>query len=378
MERRNSAQIKLKLLVNGIQDTPQLFNNLDDFKEEHYAYDNGNWGVEAQRSVPTEVLLPGNIVSKVHIRPDSPLYFMYDQNQLFICENNKILSPCKTLGRPNFWNYQTSEGIPAKRYASFYGLNCLNFNIFSGCQFFSVGKQCRFCSVEATQAKHHAVEIRKSPEALAEICRLAVKHDNVEWILITGGSCLDRDEELDRHLAVLNAIRYELPWNGLIHGNVSLMPPKDLGRLRELKDAGVEHPSFNLEVYPEERFKVICPGKAHYVGFEHIIKCYETLLTIYQPGEVWCNFVAGLAPLEATKEGFLRMASMGVVPGANIYHPEVGSILGNSIPSPNEEYILGLYRYAAELYHRFDMVPYFNASVLRNSLANEAYEGLFD
>ena len=49
MERRTSAQIKLKLLVNGIQDAPQLFNNLDDYKEEHYAYDNGNWGVEAQR-----------------------------------------------------------------------------------------------------------------------------------------------------------------------------------------------------------------------------------------------------------------------------------------------------------------------------------------
>ena len=207
-ERRESANVKLKLLANGIQDDPDLFLKIQDFKEEHYAYDNGNWGVEAQRLIPSEILLPGDIVSKVHIRPGSPLRFVFSDNQLFIAEKGEILTSCEPLKRPEFWNYKTSEGIPAKRYAHFYGKNCLNFNIYSGCQFFSVGKQCRFCSVEATQKSHNQVEIRKSPQALAEICRLAVQHDSVEWILITGGSCLDRDEELTRHIEVLSAIRY--------------------------------------------------------------------------------------------------------------------------------------------------------------------------
>jgi hypothetical protein len=65
-----------------------------------------------------------------------------------------------------------------------------------------------------------------------------------------------------------------------------------------------------------------------------------------------------------------------VVPGANIYHPDVGSIHGASVPSPNEEYIVALYNQAANLYHRLGYRPFFDASVLRNSLANEAYEGL--
>ena len=118
--------------------------------------------------------------------------------------------------------------------------------------------------------------------------------------------------------------------------------------------------------------------ESHYVGFQHILNCYRHLVPIYGEGEVWCNFVAGLVPLEDIKAGFSFMAAMGVVPGANIYHPEVGSVLGRSIPSPDEEFIRSLYCHAGELYHKYGFKPYFDASVLRNSLANEAYEGLLD
>jgi hypothetical protein len=73
-ERKNSAQAKLKMLVYGVRDNPELFMKYSsEFKEEHYAYDNGNWGVDKNRLTPTELALPGGIVSKLHIRPDSPL-----------------------------------------------------------------------------------------------------------------------------------------------------------------------------------------------------------------------------------------------------------------------------------------------------------------
>lgn len=42
-DRKNSAYAKLKLLVYGVQDAPDIFKEFEkDFKEEHYAYDNGN------------------------------------------------------------------------------------------------------------------------------------------------------------------------------------------------------------------------------------------------------------------------------------------------------------------------------------------------
>ena len=42
----------------------------------------------------------------------------------------------------------------------------------------------------------------------------------------------------------------------------------------------------------------------------------------------------------------------------------------------DEKYIFQLYSYGAELYHKYGYKPYFDAGVLRNSLANEFYEGL--
>jgi len=144
----------------------------------------------------------------------------------------------------------------------------------------------------------------------------------------------------------------------------------------ELFDLGVDHPSFNLEAWPRVAFEAICPGKAKYVGFDHIMTAYDRLVSIYGAGWAWCNFVAGLVPLAQQKEGFTVLAERGVVPGANVYHPDVGSKLANTIDSPSEDYIIELYQHAAALYRQFDYRPFFDAAVLRNSLANEAYEGL--
>lgn len=49
-ERKNSAYAKLKLLIYGVKDAPEVFGKFQDtFKEEHYDYDNGNWGVDKKR-----------------------------------------------------------------------------------------------------------------------------------------------------------------------------------------------------------------------------------------------------------------------------------------------------------------------------------------
>ena len=83
-----------------------------------------------------------------------------------------------------------------------------------------------------------------------------------------------------------------------------MMPPKDLKKLDELYINKVENPSFNMEAWPKENFERICPGKAEYVGFEHVVESLMYLENMYGPGKVWSNFVAGIVPLEDFKDGF--------------------------------------------------------------------------
>jgi hypothetical protein len=375
--RKTSAQVKLDLLVYGAVDNSELFLKYANiFKEEHYAYDNGNWGIDKNRLTPTEVILPGGIVSKLHIRPDSPLRLEDDNGTLLIFNKNKIVSEFRFLPRPNFWEHTTSLGTPTKRLAQMYGLNCLNFNIYSGCDFQAQKVGCKFCSVHETVQRDDAVKIKKTADELAEICALASTCDKLDYIIITGGSYLDSDKEFDAHITTIKAIKDLLPWNGRIKGNVSMMPPKSENKLKELYDNGVDNPSFNMEVWPQSSFGKICPGKQQYVGFDKIINSLKTLVGYYGPGLVWSNFVAGIVPLEDIKDGFTFMAQNGIIPGANIYHAEVGSILGKTVGRIDKNYILDLYTFAADLYQKYNYKPFFNASILRNSVANECYEGL--
>jgi hypothetical protein len=374
---RRSARAKRDLLVYGVRDNAGLFSRYTrNFKEEHYAYDNGNWGVDKNRLVPTELALPGGIVSKLHIRPESPLHLVEDGGALLICNAGKEVSEFMFLEKPNFWKHTTSSGTPTKKLAQMYGLNCLNFNIYSGCEFHGQKLGCRFCSVQSTVQREDPVKIKKGAEELAEVCRLATDYDSFDYIIITGGSYLDGDREFDAHMEVIKAVRGRLPWDGRIRGNVSMMPPKSPERLIGLYENGVDNPSFNMEVWPESAFKTLCPGKAEYAGFGKMLDSLKTLAGYYGPGLVWSNFVAGITPLEDIKAGFSYMAENGVVPGANIYHAEVGSSIGASLGEIKKEYIHELYSFAAELYVKNNYKPFFNASILRNSLANEYYEGL--
>ena len=376
-ERKNSAQIKLQLLVYGIQDAAELFSaHSIGFKEEHYAYDNGNWGVDKKRLVPTEILLPGGIVSKLHIRSDSPYKLGYDKGTLYIVKNEKCLSEAMFLKRPTFWNFKTRSGKDTKCIAQIYGLNALNFNIFSGCEFHNVGLGCKFCSVKSTVDSDSMITVHKEIEDLVDVCEYATKYDKPKYLIMTGGSYVNREIEWQRNIAILHAIREKLPWNNEIKGNVSFLPPKNIKALKDLYDLKVENPSFNIEVWPETNFRRICPGKSKYVGFHHIVKSLLYLRDIYGAGRVWSNFVAGIVSLEDLKDGFKFMAENGIVPGANIYHAEVGSFIGNSLGPIDENYILELYHYTAELYHKYGYKPYFDTCVLRNSIANEVYEGL--
>ena len=371
-----SAQTKFDLLIYGVQDNQKLFEKYQNiFKEEHYAFDNGNWGVDKKRLTPTEIILPGGIVSKLHIRPESPLSLAETGDCLVIRNGNKEISEFRFLPRPNFWSEKLSDGTETKRYAQMYGLNCLNFNLYSGCEFQNCGKGCKFCSVKATVDRDSPIIVKKTPDKLAEVCQIATDKDKLDYIIITSGSYINNDIEFEKHIEVIKKIRTHLPWNGRIKGNVSMMPPKDKNRLVELFDNGVDNPSFNIEVWPHAAFKVFCPGKELYVGFDHILSSLQDLVGYYGPGQVWSNFVAGLVPIEDMKAGFSFMAERGIIPGANIYHAEVNSAIGRSIGTIDHEYVKKLYSFAAELYHKYDYKPFFNASVLRNSLANEFYEG---
>jgi hypothetical protein len=376
----NSARVKALILEKGFRLNSNALEGLGTkYKEEHRGYDDSNWGVDKNMVVPSEILLPGNIVSCTHIRPDSPHEIrMADDGKKYFFENGTDpVSEISYLPRPKVWAKKLTDGSDIKGVVNFYGHKTLNVNIYSGCEFWDKGVPCKFCSVSPTQKRFGEAIIKKTPAQIREAVSNAFSSgDEIDFVLTTGGSTANPDIEFDAHVNALNIIKEYTPWNGKIRGNTALMPPLKLEKLKLLYETGMEHPSFNLEVWGEDKFKQICPGKEKFRGHKNIIEAYKYgIKNFYGEGAFWCNFVAGINTLEELKKGFTYMGDLGVIPGANVFHPDVGAILGRTLKSPSYNYIVELYKHAAKIYHEKGYKPFFTESSLRNSLANEAYKG---
>jgi hypothetical protein len=169
-----STKTKVKILSHGYQllsEAEELIN--DQVKEAHWGYGDSHWVGKKARKIPCELMLPGEIVVASHIRPDSPLQLSVINGKLVILEKNKVISDAEYLKRPKIWAQETKDGINMKKIANFYGRDCLNFNIYSGCEFWDIKLPCKFCSVLPTQARHNEVLQKKNPEQIAEVTKAA-------------------------------------------------------------------------------------------------------------------------------------------------------------------------------------------------------------
>lgn len=380
---KKSAALKLKLLINGIRiDDSAFFGLGDTFKEYQYGYNDSNWIKQAKRQViPSELVLPGEIVVAPHLRPTSPYIIKRESETMYVIDDSKdeVVSTIGYLPRPKIWDIELSDGSKLKKYLNVYGANCLNLFIVANCDFWNEGMPCVFCSLQPTQNLHKEVVVHKSLDKIEEAVSLAFENEeNLDWMIITGGSLRDRAMEFKRYHDVLSVIQKHIPqrWNGKIKGNAALLPTNNEKALFQLFETGIEHPSFNMEVWGADLFKSYCAGKEKYASFNSLIETYKKAVKIWGQGEVWCNFVGGISPIQDLKEGFRFMADLGVVPGANIFHLDPKALGGKlGLKEPTEEYVIEMYECLSSLYKEYGHKPFFSHSVLRNSLSNEMYHG---
>lgn len=380
---KKSSELKLELLLNGVRIDPTAYYGLGSiYKEYQYGYNDSNWIRQKRwQLIPSELVLPGEIVVAPHLRPSSPYIIRRMGGEMHVFDelSGQILSTINYLPRPKIWDVKLSDGSPIKKYLNVYGKNCLNLFIVANCDFWNEGMPCHFCSLQPTQRLHKDVVVNKSIDMIEEAVSLAFENDELlEWMIITGGSLKSRKQEIDRYCSVLNVIRKHIPksWNGRIKGNAALLPTDDIEDLERLYETGIDHPSFNLEVWGHDTFRRICPGKERYVSFLSLIETYKKAVGIWGEGQVWCNFVGGISSIEEIKKGFHYMADLGVVPGANILHVDPKALGATSgLEEPSKKYVMEMYECLCDVYYKYNYKPFFSASVLRNSLSNEMYNG---
>ena len=177
--------------------------------------------------------------------------------------------------------------------------------------------------------------------------------DQLATLASSGGGMLDRSQEAAYFVQLVTALRGADGYQGqplLIASQA--FDPDDARRLHEAGQGTVQM-SYPMEVWDEQLFPVVCPGKARHVGRNRWLDNMCQAVEIFGRGNVGSNLVAGVetaAPdrfsdeeqaLLSTLEGFAWLARHDIRPAFSPWTVAPGSAWEDKQP-PGTHYYLTL------------------------------------
>jgi biotin synthase-related radical SAM superfamily protein len=160
---------------------------------------------------------------------------------------------------------------------------------------------CKFCSVPKLQGRI------KTLEEVIAIVEHARKSGGLKAIALTSGIAHSPEEEIDRVIEVVKALRkYNLPIGASVH------PTKDSSQ--RLKEAGVVEVKYNVETMDREIFERVCRGRKGF-SLDFILESLRDAVQVFGKNRVFTNIIIGLGETdECVREGVEYLAKMGVIP----------------------------------------------------------------
>ena len=177
---------------------------------------------------------------------------------------------------------------------------------------------------------------------------------------LTGGALIDQDKEAQMYIPYFSALNKIKQQNHLDISLVLCSTAYDKKLAQKLKEVGVDKVLWNIEVWDEEMFKIICPGKSKFVGRENWLMHLKEAVEVFGVGNVYCNFVGGFEytwnpgfrnmedAVMSSVKGFEWLLENGITPGFSFFF---GTNISDSpcsklAPPPTEYYLeLALHRH---------------------------------
>lgn len=217
---------------------------------------------------------------------------------------------------PDYYRRQTRSG---SRMGAFSALHdkVLMLHPFLGCGFFAVsGSACRYCLYDSMLNKR--VPPLRKPLELVEVLQAAQHEREIDTVYLYNGFSPDAASGLRRLLPAVELLRRHLPGKQIALETVA---PQDVQVIEELYGAGVDIFICNLEVFEEDRFAELCPGKDVHGGQAAIRKALAHAVETFPAGAVVSNLIVGLEEMESTMAGVEALVAAGVVPLLQPFRP---------------------------------------------------------
>jgi len=233
---------------------------------------------------------------------------------------------------PSYYSQTTRSGARMGTFSALHD-RLLFLHPAMGCGFFAGKDQaCQYCQYDSLLNEEHPP--LRDPLELVEVVHAALAERQVDTVYLYNGFSPGGDAGLKRLIPVIELLRRHLG-----HRQIALetVAPEDVAVIDELYAAGLDIFVCNLELFDEQAFASICPGKQANGGQRAIWAALERAQQSFRWGAVVSNMIPGLEPLEATLEGMKELVARGVVPLLVPFRPLPGTPLGGrKIPDIDE------------------------------------------
>lgn len=374
----NIAELKFRLIIEGVRIDDTIKKYDKQYLYKRYYYGKSDKGEQKFRP-PQEILLkPTGVVVGVTVNDKSPWVIGIKDKDFAVFYEDEFVCKIYLPKKPEFYDASISndEKIGCE-YLSLYSAFVLSGFLSGACYYFSKGQQCHFCSLQQTREEYSDGEMLVFAEHIREVTEIAAKYDypRIACANMCSGTWKNRDDEIRFYCEALKAMCEGESRVGdrKINKHLVISPPENVEQLKRLKDAGATSIGMSIEVFDPKRFREICPGKSSVTGYDGFLRAYENAVDVFGVGNVYSDFICGLESLDSMTKGMWSMAEKGVVPAANIFHPNPNSKLENE-KSPELSYVKEACLCLTEIYRKYNYIPPVSG-LSRNSFDGEAYMG---
>lgn len=288
-----------------------------------------------QTKLPTSIKLPSNFRIGVTYKHDGRYKITHENGKYYFLDGEKLIDEVTFVEKPDYQSKKTSDGIDMKTVANEVGPTKITVAYSNECALKDKGLDCMFCNINATKSRFAELQgiEWKTAKQIAETYNEARK-EGYEAITITGGFIPER-REVEYYIDVAEAIQ-DITGLTDFGGTACVGATTDLSVIEKYKEAGYRGISSNMEIWDENIFKTICPGKEQMCGGrQNWINALKHEVEIFGKGNVRSFFVAGIEPKSTLLDGIEYLASLGVVAIPLHWIPNPGSALeGHRAPTP--------------------------------------------
>lgn len=333
MKHETYLELKADLLVEGVWATSEALGEVGKkYKEQNHGLFGWDFEDHVGTVLPDDFLLPEGTVVQFRKNSLSPYGITLEKEDFVLCKNGERICTIELIPRPAYYRKKTTSGHPMVKIGQIGGKDCLFFCYQNYCSHFAKGEECLFCNLVSTSNTYDSVLKKKETDAIGEVARVAFSEGEVKHVLLTGG-CFNHQKEVELVTEILKSIRRH---TGLdrVPGTVLPSPAKTKDDLEKYFETGINAIGFSMEIWDENLYKGICPGKARNTSHEVFVRSIRTAVKIFGEGNVYGVFVMGLEPAKTFLDGVRELTNLGANVVPFVWSPNPGSKLeGHRAPT---------------------------------------------